>query len=48
MNRLSIIGLVIVIIFVLVAICPWIAHYDVGATNRDALHAALCCALVRH
>ena len=34
MNRLSIIGLVIVIIFVLVAIlAPWIAHYDVGATN---------------
>src|SRR5213082_2331128 len=34
MNRLSIIGLVIVIVFVLVAIfAPWIAHYDVGATN---------------
>jgi len=33
-NRLSIIGLVIVIVFVLVAIfAPWIAHYDVGATN---------------
>src|SRR2546421_8511724 len=34
MNRLSIIGLVIVIVFVPVAIFgPWIAHYDVGATN---------------
>ena len=34
MNRLSIIGLVIVIIFVVVAIfAPWIAHYDVGSTN---------------
>src|SRR5256886_3588028 len=34
MNRLSIIGLVIVIVFVLVAIfAPWIAHYDVGTTN---------------
>jgi ABC-type dipeptide/oligopeptide/nickel transport system permease subunit len=34
MNRLSIIGLVIVVIFVLVAIlAPWIAHYDVGTTN---------------
>src|SRR3954469_7292181 len=34
MNRLSIIGLVIVIVFVLVAIfAPWIAQYDVGATN---------------
>src|SRR3954469_14255536 len=34
MNRLSIIGLVIVVVFVVVAIlAPWIAHYDVGATN---------------
>src|SRR5437764_208149 len=34
MTRLSIIGLVIVIVFVLVGICaPWIAHYAVGATN---------------
>src|SRR5205085_12410303 len=34
MSRLSIVGIVIVIIFVLVAIfAPWIAHYDVGATN---------------
>ena len=34
MNRLSIIGLTIVAIFVFVAIfAPWIAHYDVGATN---------------
>jgi len=34
MNRLSIIGLVIVVIFVMVAIfAPWIAHYDVGTTN---------------
>ena len=34
MNRLSIIGLVIVVIFIAVAIfAPWIAHYDVGSTN---------------
>src|SRR5262249_39008386 len=34
MNRLAIIGIAIVVIFVLVAIfAPWIAHYDVGATN---------------
>ena len=34
MNRLANIGLVIVIVFVLVAIfAPSIAHYDVGATN---------------
>src|SRR6184192_3478681 len=34
MNRLAIIGTIIVIVFVLVAIfAPWIAHYDVGATN---------------
>src|SRR5713226_8067607 len=34
MNRLAIIGIVIVAGFVLVAIfAPWIAHYDVGATN---------------
>src|SRR5499427_3929040 len=34
MNRLSIIGITIVMIFVLVAVfAPWLAHYDVGATN---------------
>src|SRR5262245_4460969 len=34
MNRLAIVGLIIVVVFVLVAIfAPWIAHYDVGATN---------------
>ena len=34
MNRLSIIGIAIVVVFILVAIlAPWIAHYDVGATN---------------
>src|SRR5215813_6968291 len=34
MNRLSIVGVIIVVIFILVAIfAPWIAHYDVGATN---------------
>src|SRR5499433_499590 len=34
MNRLAIIGFIIVAVFVLVAIfAPWIAHYDVGATN---------------
>src|SRR2546425_11338456 len=34
MNRLAIIGIIIVAIFVFVALfAPWIAHYDVGATN---------------
>src|SRR5438477_603673 len=34
MNRLAIVGLLIVVAFVCVAIfAPWIAHYDVGATN---------------
>jgi len=34
MNRLAIIGIAIVAVFVLVAIfAPWIAHYDVGSTN---------------
>ncbi|MGZ8843778.1 MAG: ABC transporter permease, partial [Pyrinomonadaceae bacterium] len=34
MNRLSIIGISIVAVFVIVAIfAPWIAHYDVGMTN---------------
>src|SRR5215469_10235376 len=34
MNRLSIIGLIIVTVFVIVAIfAPWIATYDVGSTN---------------
>src|SRR2546421_6147778 len=34
MNRLAIVGLVIVVIFVCVAIfAPWIAHSDLGATN---------------
>src|SRR5437764_15470017 len=34
MNRLTIIGLVIVVVLVIVALfAPWIATYDVGATN---------------
>src|SRR6185312_3636335 len=34
MNRLTIIGLVIVVVLVLVALfAPWIATYDVGATD---------------
>src|ERR1043166_9854098 len=34
MNRLTIVGLIIVVILVLVAIlAPWIATHDVGATN---------------
>src|SRR5689334_25375072 len=34
MNRLTIIGLIIVVVLVLVALfAPWIATYDVGATN---------------
>ena len=41
MNRLAIIGTIIVIVFVLVAIfAPWIAHYDVGATNLAIRYAA--------
>jgi peptide/nickel transport system permease protein len=41
MNRLSIIGLVIVAVFVLVAIfAPWIATHDVGTTNLSMLNAA--------
>jgi len=40
-NRLSVIGLTIVAIFVLVAIfAPWIAHYDVGATNLATRYMA--------
>src|SRR6476469_9770949 len=34
MNRLTIIGLVIVVVLVIVALfAPWIAPYDVGATD---------------
>ncbi|HZN01006.1 MAG TPA: peptide ABC transporter permease, partial [Pyrinomonadaceae bacterium] len=34
MNRLTIIGLVIIAVLVFVALfAPWIAPYDVGATN---------------
>jgi len=41
MNRLAIIGTLIVIVFVLVAIfAPWIAHYDVGATNLAIRYAS--------
>ena len=41
MNRLAIIGVAIVIVFVLVAIfAPWIAHYDVGATNLAIRYAS--------
>ena len=41
MSRLSIIGLVIVAVFVLVAIfAPWIATHDVGATNLSILNKA--------
>src|SRR2546421_11045602 len=41
MNRLAIVGLVIVVIFVCVAIfAPWIAHYDVGATNLSVRYMA--------
>jgi len=39
MSRLSIIGIVIVAVFVLVAIfAPWIATHDVGATNLSMLN----------
>ena len=41
MNRLTIIGIVIVAILVLVAIfAPWIATYDVGATNLSLRYLA--------
>src|SRR6266550_4836518 len=41
MNRLTIIGLVIVAIMVLVAIfAPWIATYDVGATDLSMRYLA--------
>jgi peptide/nickel transport system permease protein len=41
MNRLTIIGLVIVVTLVLVAIfAPWIATYDVGATNLSIRYLA--------
>src|SRR6476659_8827738 len=41
MNRLTIIGLVIVIIVVLVAIfAPWIATHDVGATDLSMRYLA--------
>ena len=41
MNRLGIIGLAIVTIFVVVAIfAPWIATYDVGATNLSIRYMA--------
>src|SRR5437870_12234573 len=41
MNRLSIIGLVIVAVFVVVAIfAPWLAPYDVGTTNLSMLNKA--------
>src|SRR6185312_12355093 len=34
MNRLTVIGVVIVVVLVFVALfAPWIAPYDVGATN---------------
>ena len=41
MNRLTIIGIVIVAVLVLVAIfAPWIATYDVGATNLSLRYLA--------
>src|SRR5882762_9732566 len=41
MNRLTIIGLVIVVAMVLVAIfAPWIATYDVGATDLSMRYLA--------
>lgn len=41
MNRLTIIGLVIVAILVIIAIfAPWIATYDVGATNLSMRYLA--------
>ena len=41
MNRLSIIGLVIVVVFVAVALfAPWIATHDVGLTNLSLRYMA--------
>ncbi len=41
MNRLSIVGLVIVAILIIVAIfAPWIATHDVGATNLSIRYLA--------
>ena len=41
MNRLTIIGLVIVVLLVLVALfAPWIATYDVGATDLSIRYLA--------
>src|SRR4029078_59246 len=41
MNRLTIIGLVIVVVLVLVALlAPWIAPYDVGATGLSIRYLA--------
>ena len=41
MNRLTIIGLVIVVVLVLVALlAPWIAPYDVGATDLSMRYLA--------
>lgn len=41
MNRLTIIGLVIVVVLVIVALfAPWIATYDVGATNLSMRYLA--------
>src|SRR3982074_98326 len=41
MSRLAIIGIVIVVVFVLVAIfAPWIATQDVGATNLSVRYMA--------
>src|SRR5512132_546755 len=41
MNRLTIIGLAIVVVLVIVALfAPWIAHYDVGATDLSMRYLA--------
>src|SRR4026209_289168 len=41
MNRLTVIGLVIVVVLVIVALfAPWIATYDVGATNLSVRYMA--------
>src|SRR6185503_11777257 len=41
MNRLTIIGVVIVVVLVLVALlAPWIAPYDVGATDLSIRYLA--------
>ena len=47
MNRLTIVGLIIVAILVIVAIlAPWIATHDVGATNLSLRYLPPSCPIL--